>query len=237
VTSSASLSNQAPSGVDDAGSVSEDGTLVRDINLLANDTDPESNSLSVSAISGGNSYGTLTSQGNGVYRYTLDNTNSTVQALSSSQTLSEVYTYTVSDGSLTDTAQLTVTINGADESTWSGQFSLTAVCEESNQCDYSVSVSTAPAGLCTLSPASSNSNRLTAPQGTTCSIDGGSNAQVVINVTVDPGNKYCTGNRSNSNNNYSTPALTINSATPNATLVISFSSNKNNCSSAPTTSP
>jgi len=237
VTSSASLSNQAPSGVDDAGSVSEDGTLVRDINLLANDTDPESNSLSVSAISGGNSYGTLTSQGNGIYRYTLDNTNSTVQALSSSQTLSEVYTYTVSDGSLTDTAQLTVTINGADESTWSGQFSLTAVCEESNQCDYSVSVSTAPAGLCTLSPASSNSNRLTAPQGTTCSIDGGSNAQVVINVTVDPGNKYCTGNRSNSNNNYSTPALTINSATPNATLVISFSSNKNNCSSAPTTSP
>ena len=237
VTSSASVSNQAPSGVDDAGSVSEDGTLVRDINLLANDTDPESNSLSVSAISGGNSYGTLTSQGNGIYRYTLDNTNSTVQALSSSQTLSEVYTYTVSDGSLTDTAQLTVTINGADESTWSGQFSLTAVCEESNQCDYSVSVSTAPAGLCTLSPASSNSNRLTAPQGTTCSIDGGSNAQVVINVTVDPGNKYCTGNRSNSNNNYSTPALTINSATPNATLVISFSSNKNNCSSAPTTSP
>ena len=229
VTSSASLSNQAPSGVDDAGSVSEDGTLVRDINLLANDTDPESNSLSVSAISGGNSYGTLTSQGNGVYRYTLDNTNSTVQALSSSQTLSEVYTYTVSDGSLTDTAQLTVTINGADESgVGNGLVTLNTVCvQNSNQCGFSVTATTSPAGLCTMSPASD-----TATATSTCSVTGGSNSTVTINLVVDPNKKYCTGSGSASSSNYA-PQLTLTSSTPNVTVRVEITNGQGNCNNGP----
>ena len=229
VTSSASQSNQAPSGVDDAGSVSEDGTLVRDINLLANDTDPESNSLSVSAISGGNTYGTLTSQGNGVYRYTLDNTNSTVQALSSSQTLSEVYTYTVSDGSLTDTAQLTVTINGADESgVGNGLVTLNTVCvQNSNQCGFSVTATTSPAGLCTMSPASD-----TATATSTCSVAGGSNSTVTIDLVVNPNKKYCTGSGSASSSNYA-PQLTLTSSTPNVTVRVEITNGQGNCNNGP----
>ena len=213
-------------------SVSEDGTLVRDINLLANDTDPESNSLSVSAISGGNSYGTLTSQGNGIYRYTLDNTNSTVQALSSSQTLSEVYTYTVSDGSLTDTAQLTVTINGADESgVGNGLVTLNTVCMQNGKCDFSVTATTSPAGLCTMSPASG-----TAPATSTCSVTGGSNSTVTINLVVNPDNNYCTVLRSASSSNYA-PQLTLTPSSPNVTVRVELTNGNGNCDNGPSISP
>ena len=38
-----------------------------------------------------------------------------MQALNSSDTITDSFNYTVSDGSLTDLAQLTITINGADD--------------------------------------------------------------------------------------------------------------------------
>ena len=58
-------------------------------------------------------YGTLTIGADGSYSYVLDQSNPAVNALNNSQTLTdEVFTYTLSDGSKTDTATLTITING-----------------------------------------------------------------------------------------------------------------------------
>ncbi len=63
------------------------------------------------------SYGTLTLNADGGYSYVVDNDNATVQALrSSSDTLSDSFTYTVSDtAGLTATNTLSVTIQGADD--------------------------------------------------------------------------------------------------------------------------
>jgi VCBS repeat-containing protein len=60
-------------------------------------------------------YGTLTIGANGSYSYALDNANPTVNALIAGESLTEVFTYTLSDGALTDIAQLTITINGATD--------------------------------------------------------------------------------------------------------------------------
>ena len=58
-------------------------------------------------------YGTLTIGADGSYSYALDNSNSAVNALNTGETLSdEVFTYTLSDGSATDIATLTITITG-----------------------------------------------------------------------------------------------------------------------------
>jgi VCBS repeat-containing protein len=60
-------------------------------------------------------FGSLTLNANGGYTYAVDNANATVQALKASGTLTESFNYTVTDGSLTDTATLTITINGAND--------------------------------------------------------------------------------------------------------------------------
>ena len=61
-------------------------------------------------------YGTLTIGADGSYVYVVDNTNSAVQALDVGDSLTDVFAYTVADsGGLTDSATLTVTINGAND--------------------------------------------------------------------------------------------------------------------------
>src|SRR5262249_44512879 len=60
-------------------------------------------------------HGTLTLNANGTYTYVVNDSDPTVQALNVGDTLTDSFNYTVSDGSLTDTAVLTVTINGADD--------------------------------------------------------------------------------------------------------------------------
>jgi VCBS repeat-containing protein len=61
-------------------------------------------------------YGSLTLNANGSYTYVVTESNPTVEALRAGQSLNEVFTYTVQDaGGLTDTAQLTITINGAND--------------------------------------------------------------------------------------------------------------------------
>ncbi len=62
------------------------------------------------------SFGSLTIDAQGVYTYTLDNDNSAVQGLTSGQSLSEIFSYTITDGDGdTDSANLTVRINGVDD--------------------------------------------------------------------------------------------------------------------------
>ena len=116
-------SNDGPVATANVNSVTEDGNLSASGNLLTDndgagiDSDLDGDSLSVSGedTSGANQYGTLTFHADGSYTYALDNNNSTVQALDDGESLTEVYTYTVTDGDLSDTATLTITINGTDE--------------------------------------------------------------------------------------------------------------------------
>jgi VCBS repeat-containing protein len=101
------------------------------------DSDPENDTLTITALrtgtegAGGSttavtsgttsangtllagSYGAITLGADGSYSYALDNTNVTVNALRNGQSLTETFTYTLSDGhSGTDTAQITITISG-----------------------------------------------------------------------------------------------------------------------------
>ena len=116
--------NDEPTAVDDVNSVSENSAPNPiDGNLVANDTDPDTNdSLTVTEVDGvvdpstniTGSYGTLNWNTDGTYSYTLDNANPTIQSLANGESLSEAFSYTISDGNGgTDTATLTVTINGS----------------------------------------------------------------------------------------------------------------------------
>ena len=101
-------------------------------NVLTNDSDVDiGDTMTVSGVSAGivgnvsgsvasnvtGAYGSITIQANGDYTYTVDNSNSTVQALrTSSNTITDVFTYTMRDaGGWTSTTQITITIQGAND--------------------------------------------------------------------------------------------------------------------------
>ncbi|WP_321529807.1 tandem-95 repeat protein [uncultured Desulfuromonas sp.] len=77
-------------------------------------------------------YGTLTISGDGSYTYELDDANTTVQALNTDSTpLSDVFNYTMNDGDGgTDSANLTITINGVDDAVTLTAATNTTVSEE-----------------------------------------------------------------------------------------------------------
>ncbi len=103
--------------------------------VLANDTDADTDAtLSVSAVRLGNTagagtagtvgsalvgtYGTLTLNSTGGYSYVLDNTNATVIALGTGDTLHEYFNYTVQDNggaTATNNATLDITIHGIND--------------------------------------------------------------------------------------------------------------------------
>ncbi len=104
-------------------------------NVLTNDTDVDSvgngETKTVTGVAAGPSasavgsvastvigqYGSIVVNADGSYTYTIDDTNASVQALrTNAQTLDDVFTYTVTDaGGLTSTSQVTVTIQGAND--------------------------------------------------------------------------------------------------------------------------
>ncbi|WP_160727809.1 beta strand repeat-containing protein [Qipengyuania vulgaris] len=127
--------DDVPTAVADTDSVTEDGPLTADGNVITNaeangdnggDT-TGADGASVTDVSfGGNAgtvsgatagaYGSLVLNANGSYTYTLDNSNEFVQGLDSSESLTEVFTYTLTDGDGdTSVTTLTVTINGDDD--------------------------------------------------------------------------------------------------------------------------
>ncbi|MDJ0642092.1 MAG: DUF5801 repeats-in-toxin domain-containing protein [Erythrobacter sp.] len=131
--------DDTPSANPDSDSVTEDGPLTADGNVLtgtggsdANATDgvadvAGADGATVTAVAFGmtdgtvgtalaGAYGTLTLNADGSYSYELDNSNPLVQGLDSQETLTEVFDYTITDGD-GDTASttLTITINGADD--------------------------------------------------------------------------------------------------------------------------
>lgn len=111
-----SASNTAPLATVDATSVDEDGAPVSG-NVLANDTDSDGDTLSVTnAGTLTTTYGSLVLNADGTFTYTLDNSNATVDALNTGQTLSDTTSYTIADGQgHTATAALNVTINGTTD--------------------------------------------------------------------------------------------------------------------------
>lgn len=136
--------NDNPVANDDVGTAIEAGGVFNGTaganatgNVLANDTDVDSvaggetktvTALRTGAEGGGGrdgvvgqalagTYGRITINADGSYTYVVDDNNPTVQALRvAGQTLTESFTYTVTDaGGLTDIATLTITIEGRND--------------------------------------------------------------------------------------------------------------------------
>ncbi|MEF8833278.1 MAG: putative Ig domain-containing protein, partial [Halofilum sp. (in: g-proteobacteria)] len=127
------VNNRAPTATDNSAGVTEDGPTSATGNVISDDdgsgtdSDPEdpTSQLEVSAV-GGNagdvgsgvtgSHGTVTIGSDGSYTYNLDNGSTAVQELAEGETLTDTFSYEVSDQEGgTDTASLTVTITGAND--------------------------------------------------------------------------------------------------------------------------
>ncbi len=138
------VANRPPVAVDDVGTALEAGGTFNTTpgsnasgNVLANDTDPDpaDNPLTVrgrvtafrtGATEGAGtagslgsplrgSFGQITINADGSYTYELNNANPTVDALDPGASLTEVFNYTVSDGALSDSGVLVITIQGAND--------------------------------------------------------------------------------------------------------------------------
>lgn len=131
--------DDVPTARADVDSVTEDGPIIADGNVItganvadANATDGVADTkgadgASVTAVSFGatngtvgsalaGTYGSLTLNADGSYSYKLNNEDPRIQGLDSDDTLTEVFTYTITDGDGDpSTTTLTITINGADD--------------------------------------------------------------------------------------------------------------------------
>ncbi|MDR6603056.1 VCBS repeat-containing protein [Achromobacter deleyi] len=119
------VTNPAPTANDDAGTTGEDATLTvtAQNGVLANDKDPDGDTLTVSQVNGtpanvgaavaGSHGGTFTLNADGSYTF---NPGSTFNTLGAGQTATSSITYTVTDGEGgTSTATLTVTVTGTND--------------------------------------------------------------------------------------------------------------------------
>ncbi|MGX5844399.1 beta strand repeat-containing protein, partial [Mesorhizobium sp. ArgA1] len=131
-----SLSAGASAATEKGGTANGSGGINGSGNVLTNDTDVDSASLTVTGIRTGGvegagtagsvglglvgAHGTLTLNSDGSYTYVVNEGDTAVQALNAGGSTTDTFNYTVSDGSLTDTAVLTVTINGANDAPVNG---------------------------------------------------------------------------------------------------------------------
>ncbi|UWQ86122.1 cadherin-like domain-containing protein [Leisingera caerulea] len=93
--------NQTPQAADDALAAAMDTPLVIDTgDLLANDSDPDGDPISITAL-GSPANGTLADNGDGTLTYTPD----------AGYEGPDSFTYTISDGSLSDTATVNLTVS------------------------------------------------------------------------------------------------------------------------------
>ncbi|MEI6723987.1 MAG: Ig-like domain-containing protein, partial [Betaproteobacteria bacterium] len=113
--------NDAPLAVNDTSSLPANAASATG-NALANDSDPDaSDTLAVSAITGGTlgtpltgTYGSLTLNANGSYSFVPNTT--TAKALAAGVTATDTFTYTISDGNGgTSSATITITLTGVNE--------------------------------------------------------------------------------------------------------------------------
>jgi VCBS repeat-containing protein len=123
------VADDAPTAINDVDSVTEDGPLLADGNVLTGVGGGDANTTDgVADVQGADgavvsttgafqgTYGTLTLDASGAYSYALANGNAAVQFLTPGQTLTDSFSYTIRDADGdTSTATLTITINGADD--------------------------------------------------------------------------------------------------------------------------
>ncbi len=117
----AAPTSAAPVAVNDSYTVFEDGAVSGSV--LANDTDPNGQVLTVASINGvavsalgtvlTGAYGTLTIRADGSFTYVADM--DAADALVPGQQVTEAFAYVASDGALADDAVLSVTITGVAE--------------------------------------------------------------------------------------------------------------------------
>jgi VCBS repeat-containing protein len=131
--------NDAPVAVNDTDAVNEDATVTRTSGsslLMADDSDADDDdafTVTQIAVTGGSNnavtasstynsgspetvtgtYGTLTVGANGTYTYVADQSAS--DDLDASDTATDSFTYTISDGTATDTATLIFTVTGVND--------------------------------------------------------------------------------------------------------------------------
>lgn len=106
--------NQSPVAVAD-NFTTEEGTAFTTGNVLNNDSDPENDSLSITAIDTTNTLGTVTNNEDGTFDY---NPNGQFEDLNQGETETDTFSYTVSDeDGNSDTATVTITIEGINEQT------------------------------------------------------------------------------------------------------------------------
>ena len=122
--------NDAPTAADDT--INATSGTDEEGNVLDNDSDPDGTTPTVSAIETGSTpgsgtagtvgspltgtYGVLTLQESGGYTYVVDADNANVLALGAGDDpLTETFTYTITDGSQTDTATITVNVSGVND--------------------------------------------------------------------------------------------------------------------------
>lgn len=118
VTITITGTNDAPVANDDTGSVTEDSDTIENGNVLSNDSDIDNGAVLDATLSGDGvgTYGSITIDPDGDYTYTLANDSDLVQQLDPGETVTDTFTYTTTDEhGATDTAQVTITINGADD--------------------------------------------------------------------------------------------------------------------------
>lgn len=106
-------------GTPDSTPDSDPDTPIGDLTITEIRTGTEASGGAMSPVGGGTvitgEYGTLTINPDGSYSYVLDDTNPDVNNLLTGETLADVFTYTLSDGTSDDQAQLTITINGRSD--------------------------------------------------------------------------------------------------------------------------
>ncbi len=118
ITLTAPADGNPPVAVDDAFTTDEDNTLFDD--LLANDSDLDLDTLTVTAVNGSALAGTvtlasgalLTVNANGTFAY---DPNGAFEALGVGAEATDGFSYTITDGSGFDTASVTITIEGVND--------------------------------------------------------------------------------------------------------------------------
>ncbi|CCO46078.1 putative VCBS repeat and Serralysin domain protein [Vibrio nigripulchritudo SOn1] len=99
---------------DVAASATATGTLVA--TDPDNDTDPNQDMVWTDVTTGSPTYGSFSiDSGTGQWTYQINNSLSAVQSLAEGQTVTETFTVQVSDGSATDTQEVTVTVTGTND--------------------------------------------------------------------------------------------------------------------------
>ncbi len=127
------INDNDPVAVDDTDTVNRDASIDRTngstFDLAIDDTDADSDTLTITEIRKGNTkgggdagtigqplvgeYGTLTLQADGSYKYAADQ--DSINNLGRGQSVIEYFNYTVSDGSRTTTGLLSITVNGISD--------------------------------------------------------------------------------------------------------------------------